>query len=122
MTVTESGFEFVVLHHTGFGEPHFDLMLEVSDHDALLTFRSPIWPITYPVQLTHLGEHRRAYLTYEGAVSGGRGQVRRVASGTYTLSGDGVNIGITFESGTDHVPIRISDTGTCTPMPDGISA
>jgi hypothetical protein len=122
MTPTESGLQFVVLHHTGYGDAHFDLMLEVSSRDPLITFRSPIWPITHTVQLTQLGEHRREYLSYEGPLSGGRGQVRRVAAGTYALSGDGVNIGITFQSGADHVPIRISDSGLCTPVPSGLGA
>ena len=33
-----------------------------------------------------LGPHRRDYLQYEGEVSGGRGQVTRIATGTYSAS------------------------------------
>lgn len=35
--------------------------------------------------LTPLAEHRRAYLEYEGPVSGNRGAVRRVAGGSYKV-------------------------------------
>ena len=63
-----------------------------------------------------LGEHRREYLTYEGPVSGGRGEVKRVAGGTYDLAGDGVNILVTFTSGTDARPIIIGCEGYFTPQ------
>lgn len=77
---------FVVLHHTGLGEPHFDLMLERSPGGPLQTFRLPDWPVTRRMSLTPLGDHRPDYLDYEGPVSGGRGAVRRVAAGTYGRS------------------------------------
>src|SRR5205085_10994162 len=56
--------------------------------DPLMTLRSPVWPIVAEVQLTPLSEHRREYLTYEGPISGNRGDVKRVASGRYDLAGD----------------------------------
>jgi hypothetical protein len=37
------------------------------------------------VAVERLADHRAAYLDYEGAVSGGRGQVIQVAAGTYEL-------------------------------------
>jgi hypothetical protein len=37
------------------------------------------------VAVERLADHRAAYLEYEGAVSGGRGEVIRVAAGTYEL-------------------------------------
>ena len=111
-----TGLRYVVLHHTGYGEDHFDLMLEVSAHDPLITLRSPVWPILEDVQLTPLGEHRREYLSYEGPVSGGRGDVKRVAAGTYDGSGDGVNMLVTFTSGTDARPIIIESDGFCRPQ------
>lgn len=74
---------YVVLEHTGFGEAHVDLMIEPSPgaHE-LLTWRTPVWPLEHQTALVSLGEHRRAYLDYEGTIAGGRGQVRRVAQGT----------------------------------------
>ena len=116
MTPTGTGLQYVVLLHTGYEEDHFDLMLEVSPTDPLLTLRSPAWPILDEVQLTPLGEHRRYYLDYEGQVSGNRGEVKQVARGTYDLAGDGVNILITFATGTDHAPLVITDNGRAIPL------
>lgn len=76
---------FVVLYHTGFGEPHFDLMFETESGSTLTTWRSVAWPIDRPTRLIRLGAHRRDYLAYEGDVSGGRGQVRRVAQGACSI-------------------------------------
>jgi hypothetical protein len=79
---------FVVLRHTvpaAQGESHFDLMLERTGLDGLITYRSVRWPITETVTLTRLNNHRRAYLEYEGEISGGRGWVRRVAEGQYSV-------------------------------------
>jgi hypothetical protein len=76
---------FVVLHHTGIPNPHFDLMFEdVDDPQRLISFRSPIWPIRSRVEVEMLPFHRRAYLDYEGQVSGGRGSVRRASEGVYS--------------------------------------
>ena len=72
---------YVVLHHSGHGAPHFDLMVERPDADGLATWRLPTWPPTGPIAAVALADHRRHYLTHEGPVSGGRGTVRRVASG-----------------------------------------
>jgi hypothetical protein len=74
---------YVILHHTGVADPHFDLMFETVPGGALATFRCPIWPIAEAAAITPLGDHRREYLEHEGPVSGGRGEVRRVAGGTY---------------------------------------
>ena len=74
---------YVVLHHTGVTEPHYDLMFETARGSKLETFRSPAWPPDNDTKVVPLGEHRRAYLEYEGPVSGGRGWVKRVAAGTY---------------------------------------
>lgn len=48
--------------------------------------RDDVWPI--PAR--RIGEHRLHYLTYEGPLGGGRGEVSRIASGEYDLvrSGD----------------------------------
>src|SRR5687768_10877900 len=80
---------YVVLHHTGYGEDHYDLMFETAPGSMLATWRSPCWPlqeIHTPLEL--LPDHRRDYLDYEGPVSGGRGSVRRVQAGTHTVHSD----------------------------------
>jgi hypothetical protein len=70
---------FVILHHTGAGADHYDLMVESGG--ALRT-----WGIGSPDLRDQTAEqkpdHRLAYLDFEGPVSGGRGEVRRVEGGT----------------------------------------
>jgi hypothetical protein len=73
---------YVILHHTGVADPHFDIMIERAPGEPLRTWRSPRWPITEPTALEELPDHRQAYLTYQGPVSQNRGQVRRAAGGT----------------------------------------
>ena len=64
--------------------PHWDLMLE--SEGMLRTWRLLEEPATgRTVPAEPLGEHRLAYLDYEGPVSGGRGSVMRWDSGTYSL-------------------------------------
>lgn len=78
---------FVLLRHEcppGFGKPsHWDLMLE--DGGALLTWSCEELPVAggASVVATRLKDHRLAYLDYEGPVSGGRGDVRRVDGGEF---------------------------------------
>src|SRR4051812_12148220 len=74
---------------------HWDFMLERDG--ALLTWSllnlPDAWtrkadersPSTSETPATRLPDHRLAYLDYEGPISGGRGVVRRVAHGRYTL-------------------------------------
>ena len=78
-----SPLRYVVLRHEDVPEPHFDLMFESESGGDLATWRSPVWPLQDQTKLVHLGEHRRAYLEFEGPISGGRGQVRRVAAGNF---------------------------------------
>ena len=76
---------FVVLHHveTGGGE-HWDLMLD--DGDALATWQLFAWPPGAKAgRACEIFRHRRRYLEYEGALSRGRGTVRRVESGEYQV-------------------------------------
>ena len=96
---------FVVLHHEGIEEPHFDLMLETSPGSALATWRTPRWPIDQPTEMLQLPEHRRNYLTYEGEVPGGRGRVRRVAAGNCRISPSGE--GTTLVEWDEPVPARL---------------
>jgi len=73
---------FVVLHHTGFGDAHFDIMIESAPGSKLITWRSSSWPILDFTEVTRLPDHRSAYLEYEGPVSGNRGNVTRICSGS----------------------------------------
>ncbi len=77
---------YVILHHEGFGEPHFDLMFESSTGLALATWRAADWPVVAGDELTRLADHRRDYLEYEGPVSNDRGHVRRVVTGECEFS------------------------------------
>ena len=78
---------YVVLRHDGIPEPHFDLMFETSPGSALAAWRSPAWPVEPTTPLTPLPDHRAEYLTYEGPVSRGRGEVRRAVAGTHRVIG-----------------------------------
>jgi hypothetical protein len=85
---------YVVLHHTGSGDgDHFDLMLEVPGNERLMTWRVMMPPGRWggDVGAVRIGDHRKAYLSYEGDISGGRGKVRRVEEGmaNVTLVGRG---------------------------------
>ena len=78
---------YVVLRHEcppEYRPSHWDLMLE---HEGVLrTWAVPIWPIgPEPVSAEALPDHRLDYLTYEGPISGGRGEVRRVERGAFDL-------------------------------------
>ena len=77
---------FVLLEHD---HPflHWDLMLEVAG--CLRTWRLPAPPRAgATVEATALGNHRLAYLDYEGPVSGNRGKVSRWDHGSYTVVED----------------------------------
>ncbi|MBI1830138.1 MAG: hypothetical protein HYR84_01650 [Planctomycetes bacterium] len=73
---------FVILEHD---HPvlHWDLMLEADG--VLQTWRLAQAPdgVVGAIEATALGDHRIAYLDYEGPVSGNRGTVRRWDAGTF---------------------------------------
>lgn len=77
--------KFVILHHTGHRPEHWDFMLE--EADALATWKCSSNPAaSSPGQILscrRLPDHRRAYLTYEGVISHGRGRVQRIEEGEY---------------------------------------
>ncbi len=75
---------FVILEHD---HPllHWDLMLESGP--ALRTWRLAQPPAPgVEIAAIALGDHRLAYLDYEGPVSGGRGTVRRWDAGDYVMT------------------------------------
>jgi hypothetical protein len=97
-----ASLHYVVLHHKGIPEPHYDLMFETSPGSELATWRTSDWPLHHGSALARLADHRRAYLDYEGPVSGNRGTVKRITTGTYLLA---TNRDGLFEA-------TLSDTGT----------
>lgn len=107
---------FVLLRHDCPADyrdgPHWDWMLERADDDAehrLATWSLLDLPEAWAallglpptggesVEATRLPDHRAAYLDYEGPVSGGRGEVRRLAGGAIGW----------VESTVDRVVVRI---------------
>ncbi|MCO6436687.1 MAG: hypothetical protein J5J06_06320 [Phycisphaerae bacterium] len=77
---------FVILHHRRAQGEHWDFMLEAGD--VLMTWqlsREPTGPEALPIPARRIADHRKAYLDYEGPVSGNRGTVTRVESGTFEL-------------------------------------
>ena len=75
---------FVILHHLSPVGEHWDVMLEMDS--ALATWSiPPQHPAgnSFTCTATRLPDHRKDYLEYEGEISGNRGTVTRVSSGTY---------------------------------------
>jgi len=75
---------FVVLHHTGIVDPHYDFMIESVPGGPLYTWRCHHPQIPSENGTTsawRLRNHRASYLQYEGPISGNRGHVSRIASG-----------------------------------------
>jgi hypothetical protein len=99
---------YVVLRHEGFGDPHFDVMFETAPQAPLATWRAQVWPPKSGDYWTRLGDHRRDYLTYEGPVSRGRGEVRRTGAGsleTYRQNDDR-SVSITLDTGLELELVR----------------
>jgi hypothetical protein len=71
---------FVVLTHD---HPvlHWDFMLEMGE--TLRVWRLSVPPSMLQADATPVPDHRRAYLDYEGPVSGNRGRVTRWDSGEF---------------------------------------
>ncbi len=76
---------FVIHEHQTHGEPmHWDLMLEYGE--TLKTFRLNCAPhdvTEEPCLVTPILDHDTRFLTYEGPVQQGLGQVRRIDCGSY---------------------------------------
>src|SRR5437764_266524 len=88
---------YVILEHDH-PRRHWDLMLEAGG--ALCTWRLEAWPRDgVQIRAELIGDHRLAYLDYEGPVSGNRGRVERRDEGTY--------------SGEIVLPLSVTVTGRC---------
>jgi hypothetical protein len=76
---------FVIHVHSGYGPTHYDLMLH--EEQALATWQFDASPADLrpgeSLPCRKIQDHRAAYLTYEGAVSGGRGDVKALDRGRY---------------------------------------
>lgn len=74
---------FALLEHATDQASHWDLLIEQPGEEGLATWRlgdDPTAAAT-PIAAERIQNHRRIYLTFEGPLSGGRGQVRRIAAG-----------------------------------------
>lgn len=75
---------YVILKHETSSGLHFDFMLETGN--VLKTWSLPQAPEPgLEMDAQALGDHRLAYLDYEGPLSGNRGFVVRWDQGTYQL-------------------------------------
>ncbi len=72
---------FVILEHRR-ADTHWDVMLERTGTLRTWAVDSLIHPGA-TLSARALPDHRLAYLEYEGPISGDRGEVRRIAQGTY---------------------------------------
>jgi hypothetical protein len=80
----------ILRHDLPDGTAHFDWLIEPDgtppggpDDRVLISFRvdgRPDDPLCIDLEAVRTPDHRRAYLTCEGEVSGGRGAVKRVAA------------------------------------------
>lgn len=79
----EPSLRWAVLEHD-FPFLHWDLLLERQFTAAAMTWRLLRRPVCgEPIAAEALADHRVAYFDYEGPVSGGRGQVRRLDRGEW---------------------------------------
>jgi hypothetical protein len=76
---------YTISRHETKGGAHLDLFLE--NGDVLLTWRLSAPPETGEVDAEPIGDHRVAYLDYEGPISGDRGAVAIHSTGYYRLNG-----------------------------------
>ena len=79
--------QFVIQQHTTPDSVHWDLMLEMDD--CLWTWRLNTPPAdikSEPVSAERIFDHPLRFLTYEGPVQNGTGQVTIADKGTYLLN------------------------------------
>ncbi len=79
-----TGQRFVIQEHTKPDDLHWDLMLECGD--ILQTYRlgnPPEEILISPAAAEKISDHPMRFLTYEGLVNDGKGNVKIADSGTY---------------------------------------
>ena len=110
---------FVLLEHD---HPmlHWDFMLEWGS--VIRTWRLDRIPAeTATLAATTLPDHRLAYLDYEGPVSGDRGSVKRVDSGSFELlaeTSEGITVRLDGEVLTGRASLTIGDSAMLNWHPD----
>ena len=78
--------EFVIQKHSRAGQVHWDLMLRAGQ--VLETYRLELGPeelLDRPCTAVRIFDHPLRFLTYEGAVNAGAGNVKIADTGTYSL-------------------------------------
>jgi hypothetical protein len=105
--------DFVILEHDH-PHLHWDFMLEAGD--GLRTWRLAAPPeIGTRVEADALADHRRAYLDYEGPISGGRGTVLRWDFGVFewvATTADRVAVDLSGVRWSGHVELTRESNGT----------
>ena len=81
-SVSDALLRFAVLRHEGIDQPHFDFLFETAPGSMLQTWRLNAWPIMEAQEAQRIRDHRPAFLTYQGSLTGDRGHVVRVDEGT----------------------------------------
>lgn len=104
---------FVLLEHRWHGT-HCDFMLEWGDILRTWAIDSPI-VAGRDLPARRLGDHRRIYLDYEGPVSGDRGTVRQLDSGSYQIliaAADHVRLAVSGHQLVGEVDLRAAGPGS----------
>lgn len=83
--MSDAPLRYAVLRHEGVDAPHADLLFETAPGSMLQTWRLPAWPITEVQEAARIRDHRPAFLTYQGQLTGDRGHVMRIDEGTCTF-------------------------------------
>ena len=95
--MSDHPLRFAVLRHDGIDAPHVDFLFETASGSMLQTWRLPTWPIRDVEEATRIRDHRPAFLTFQGPLTGDRGNVMRIDEGTCT-----------FESGPRRLAVQLS--------------
>lgn len=112
-----------LLHTLPDGSSHVDWMLarDPDGAEPLLTFRlgAALHDLAagQSIDAERIDDHRPAYLAYEGPISGGRGEVRRLASGSvepWVDDPDGWSVEVCWTTDRDvvHQHLRLDRRGT----------
>lgn len=90
---------FALLEHTTPAGVHWDLLIETAPGSPLVTWRLRSDPCRsqVPIPAERIADHRNAYLTYEGPISGDRGSVRRIDTGRAMLKLDNAHARIALQ-------------------------
>jgi bifunctional non-homologous end joining protein LigD len=84
--MTNENKKFVIQEHSSGSDVHWDFMLQIGG--SLQTYRldkAPQELIRNPAVAVKIFDHPLKFLTYQGPVNRGRGNVRIVETGTYEI-------------------------------------